>query len=541
MNFNKFVNSDYLKNNPLCGIDTYKDELNLATGACTRRIKKLVLTGEENFVNQTVSGITLVSLTRPVNMPQYASGIISSHFVKTSPASNVGEFYVGGSYINFNYDGINDVTMFKTYLQQQYSNGVPVCVWYVLATPTTETITVPSGLSGTEEGYLIQDGTPTPTNPIYPTANTVEKWFDINHYIMGTSTDTITTLPAVLYPNAVTATVGLKGNMEQNGTPTPSSPIQPQECGERTENLITSTNFTTNALYINVATLKSAVDNDSLFVLSLETNITFTSNSLYLHTDSDNRIVTTLNGIGRVSTAFKLTETDVNNIKSSNNPYFYIYKSGTDFSSTSVELRSGYKIPISSANTTTPIYLGEVETTRKIKKYELTGNENISETTIGSKTIFQISQATVSDKKYGVATETMICSHYKVIDGRTNLETNDNAITTYNASNNNALLIRDDNCVTLTDFTTYLAQQYTNGTPVTVWYVLATPTTGIVNEPIRKIGEYADTVSGISIPTITGADSFDVQTTLKPSEVTATYKGWHPVADVHERENGQWD
>ena len=100
--------------------------------------------------------------------------------------------------------------------------------------------------------------------------------------------------------------------------------------------------------------------------------------------------------------------------------------------------------------------------------------------------------------------------------------------------------IRDSSYSTIADFKSYLQQQYAAGTPVTVWYVLATSTTGIVNEPLRKIGTYADEVSGISIPTTAGANTLSVDTTLQPSEVTAMYKGWHPVADVHERDNGAW-
>ena len=101
-------------------------------------------------------------------------------------------------------------------------------------------------------------------------------WTNTTHYIHKTATDTITTLPAVLYPTGTTATVGLKGQTVQSGTPTPDTPIMPQGTGD------------------------------------LET-------------------------IGT--------------------------KAGQ------------YKIPISSANTTTPIYLGEVETTRRVKKLVLTGEE----------------------------------------------------------------------------------------------------------------------------------------------------------------------
>lgn len=70
----------------------------------------------------------------------------------------------------------------------------------------------------------------------------------------------------------------------------------------------------------------------------------------------------------------------------------------------------------------------------------------------------------------------------------------------------------------------YLQQQYTAGTPVTVWYVLAEPETGIVNEPLMKIGDYADTISsaqaGVTIPTVNGENVLDVPTEVPPSEVT---------------------
>lgn len=49
-------------------------------------------------------------------------------------------------------------------------------------------------------------------------------WVSGDYGIMKTATDTITTLPAVLYPNDTTATVGLKGNMEQSGTGTTTVP-----------------------------------------------------------------------------------------------------------------------------------------------------------------------------------------------------------------------------------------------------------------------------------------------------------------------------
>jgi hypothetical protein len=88
-------------------------------------------------------------------------------------------------------------------------------------------------------------------------------------------------------------------------------------------------------------------------------------------------------------------------------------------------------------------------------------------------------------------------------------------------------VFRDTNQTTLADFKSYLAAQYAAGTPVTVWYVLDEPETDIVNEPLMKIGDYADTVSceqaGVQIPTNKGSTTVDVDTTLKPSEVYIKY------------------
>lgn len=81
--------------------------------------------------------------------------------------------------------------------------------------------------------------------------------------------------------------------------------------------------------------------------------------------------------------------------------------------------------------------------------------------------------------------------------------------------------------LSLSDFEAFLAAQYAAGTPVTVWYVLEEPTTGIVNEPLAKIGDYADELSstdaGVAIPTVKGDNTLTVETDLQPSEMTITY------------------
>ena len=194
------------------------------------------------------------------------------------------------------------------------------------------------------------------------------------------------------------------------------------------------------------------------------------------------------------------------------------------------ELDSGqYKIPISSAGQTTPIYLGETQTTRRIKKLVLTGTETIDTLTVTDQLLFRFNTFYTNDKLIGNAVDTLLCNVYKIVNGRAAaaLAENNYSMTTYNSNTDNRLIVHDDRFTTVEDFKAYLAQQYAAGTPVCVWYVLATPETAVINEPLMRIGDYADTLSyrqsGINIPTADGLNVFDVSTTIKPSEVYLKY------------------
>ena len=260
-------------------------------------------------------------------------------------------------------------------------------------------------------------------------------WTDTPNYIHNTSTDTITTLPADIYPTGTTAMVDLKGNTIQNGTPTPDNPIMTQETGD------------------------------------LET----------------------------------------------------------------VGANTGqYKIPISSANTTTPIYLGEVQTTRRVKKLVLTGSEIWYLYSAGN-----VHQFYTQDMRLGGVALSSIYSTIAPYGMTANNRKGNYGCYPVTSGDEIAFQMYGSKAdfPTQTEWRSYLATQYAAGTPVTIWYVLAEPTTGIVNEPLRKIGDYADEVSGITIPTITGVNAIDVDTTLKPSEMSVNYHGWHPVSAVHEYDN----
>lgn len=378
-------------------------------------------------------------------------------------------------------------------------------------------------------------------------------WTDTPNYIMGTSIDTITTLPADIYPTGTTTTVGLKGQMEQNGTPTPTTPIQPQETGDMSNNLWSYHPDTTSGgvrllwdgekiNYSNTCTQSGnsimAIDlKKGTYTLKVNANRIPVENEnscidIYHSSSGLFKKITNRNAVnGKIT--FTL-DNDLSNVqlrirvdKGTNYDDFEI-RPMLNIGETSLpyDVYGQYKIPISSANTTTPIYLGEVETTRKIKKLVLTGEENWY---VEGSDIFY------SDPITEAIQYPPICSHFIGVQALS--DNNQVAISQFLRINIKTNSITH----TTSDFKSYLAAQYAAGIPVTVWYVLATPETAVVNEPLHKIGDYADEVSGITIPTIAGANTIDVDTTLKPSEVSINYKGWHPVIDVHKAENGQWN
>jgi hypothetical protein len=249
---------------------------------------------------------------------------------------------------------------------------------------------------------------------------------------MGTDTDTITSLPTTIYPNASSITVGIKGQSNQSGTPSPSNPVS-------------------------------------------------------------------VNGVGELET--------------------------------SGEHSGQYKIPILIGGNTINKYLGEVQTVRQIKKYEFTGQEDWSISNNERVLYTALADHLTSNELI------CYCSHYKSIANVSAMSALSNGECTFN----NTLrwfYIKDDNYNDVT-FKTYLQQQYANGTPVTVWYVLATEETAVVNEPLMKIGTYADSLT-TSVSCTAGESTIDVETTLKPSEVSLSYTGWHD-ASVKEWDGSQWN
>ena len=395
--------------------------------------------------------------------------------------------------------------------------------------------------------------------PYEPYGDSFKDWFYREY---ETATDTITSLPKTIIGDGQNISAwSMKGNMSQSGTPTPSNPIYPTECGDKTANLFSSTweqgsiSSTTGAdepssssvrcdyIPITPNTIYSIKRSDATGAIRIriyDSNkvyriggapesielITGDSISIPMNTGTDFCCIKFIYPTGAY---FRLVDLS-NNI---NTQYMMVEGQYTAQTMPAYEQYGLYKIPISFNGVSYPIYLSEpirkistyVDTapssgtaSRSLRKYVFTGEENVTES---STYLYRVSQL-FNDKPF-IAQVTAICSHFKynpIQTGLSNMANNEFALQAYISppTANYTPFFKDTSISSAADFKTYLQQQYANGTPVTIWYVLATPTTEQFTPP--------------TIPTSGTAQSFDVDTTLKPSEVSLTWHGWHEHSDT---------
>ena len=353
----------------------------------------------------------------------------------------------------------------------------------------------------------------------------------------------------------------IKGNTVQSGTPTPSNPITISGVGNKTANLckvsqdnaITySSNFNKYAIANNVITCTGNAymgfivkvnpntaytvqgDADELGIrmrvmefsakpVDFSTNLIQMSYDMYMSISKTGAITTT------ATTEYVLLA--FYNDKPTNRIFDIMMSDGSTVPNYEPY---GYKIPISSNQTAlTPVYMTEQlmkigdtvdslastgTVTYNIKKLVLTGEEEFS---------FAYSTAILPMTDYKAGnTIIYICTHYiaqEPITSATSLNADSFAFNPY--ANTRRLYIKDSVHNTLESFIQFLKDEYAAGTPVTVWYVLATATTESFTAP--------------SIPTTDGANSITVDTTVQPSEFTATWTGWHD-SSVKEYDGTDW-
>lgn len=316
------------------------------------------------------------------------------------------------------------------------------------------------------------------------------------------------------------------GNGQQNGTPTPDNPIYPQFVGE-IDNIFEGNIEQGGYSSGNPYTAQNRIRSDTMILV--QPNVWYYMNFTGL-ADQFTIIQYTTNGIYSKDIGSYLNAGDPFVFSSAWKLKFVFRNSGnTNISPSDISniiLSRGYKLPITCAGQTTPIYLGQTQTVRKIGKWVLTGEENWVYEPIYSR--FYITVADFSS--LGLCLTPFMSNAFgSVSDGRPLEDVPNNSI--YSGTqvyDINKIFIKSTNYTTLEDWKAYLAAQYAAGQPVAIWYILAEPKTAIVNEPLAKIGDYADELhsadAGVSIPTVKGGNTLTVDTDLKPSSMTITYR-----------------
>lgn len=363
-----------------------------------------------------------------------------------------------------------------------------------------------------------------------------------------TATDTYTSLPQTIIGDGTALSAwSMKGNMSQSGTPTPSNPVYPTEVGEKTANLSPNNTFTnTTTDTRSYLSLALQAYSDSGFLNQNLTNVTENKKAIVTLTAASGttRLTVVHNGATqniRIVPYFS-AEAGKYTLVADVTGYNPTVEGGIVLSNIMILSGeytletippyepTGYKIPILSNGVTYPVYLAEpirkISTyadecpstgtaSRNVIKQVFTGQENWDIYSAGTDvSFFYLVLASAITGRNSL----IICTHFE----RKAVDTVSNVVGIDLVSSGTIIRLRPPNVAT--DFSTtaawkqYLADQYAAGTPVTVWYVLATATT--------------ETFTAPTIPTTGTAESFDVSTTLKPSEVSLTYHGWHEHSDT---------
>lgn len=370
----------------------------------------------------------------------------------------------------------------------------------------------------------------------------------------GFPVKTLTGVPPISFKSDGSALTAwsISGNMVQTGTPTPTVPIQPEETGDRTGNLvrIASDNMIIYSTYNNF-TLQDGkitttgntlvgfiakVDASTEYTVSMSMNagtMRIREYSAMPTTWTDDFIVQSVNDQSsnrykkqtfttNQSTEYVLVTYYTN--QSGNECYYIMLNAG----STALDYEPyGYKLEISCGGQTYNAYIKEQlrkigdysdvlnsdgTVTRKIYKHIINGTENVFNSLWGAwEWSFPSGFTVIPDAITTPKVITVICSHYAA---KGNCASGEGLPASYGDNivcfrdYMSTLLIKDTRFSTREDFAEYLQQQYSSGTPVTIWYVLSQPKTEQFDAP--------------QIQTVKGANTFAVETTLPPSEVSIT-------------------
>ena len=382
----------------------------------------------------------------------------------------------------------------------------------------------------------------------------------------GTATEAVEN-PLYSDGTAITA-YSLKGNTVQNGTPTPSNPVEVNGVGVRTENLLNNNPATQGDGYVDNALLQQ---NGTLYTSTaffVTEYIPITEGTYYYYNNLNRVSFSYINfydssktNIGSVLQKPAMSQEGLNFTE-------LVLPTGTAYIRMNIDKQStlnclydrqlstyipyGFKIPISSGGVTTNVYLGSTQTIRQIGKYIFDGS-NIFTTQRSAYRNNTALFATTVMTGTGITNRPSMNNYFVVPSSGTNPQGLDYACSGFHTSDlfSNYYYLRvpydvigmtDSNTDNefITALNSWLSSLYNSDNPMIAYYALATAETAAVNEPLMKIGDYADTLSNAaSIPTTEGANSITVDTTVQPSEFTATWTGWHD-ASVKEYDGSDW-
>ena len=136
---------------PIRKIGDYADTIS-STGAVTRRIKELILTGTESWKTTGDGTSRYNRLKVGAFNTAFPAMAMCTHAIRVSITTsttdigcNVIDSQVSNaSFVAFRLEDYMTLASFKQFLADQYAAGTPVTIWYVLQEPTIEQITVPT-------------------------------------------------------------------------------------------------------------------------------------------------------------------------------------------------------------------------------------------------------------------------------------------------------------------------------------------------------------------------------------------------------------
>ncbi len=144
------ITTNIYLNEPLRKIGDYVDYVDFENGKVVRKVKELELTGKkEIYSNSYFTSANGYSIP-PNQVSDYlrtSTYGFSNYFIKQNSSAKLTSGIVFGNNINIvvPFDmNLSTAEDFQEWLRQKYDEGTPVRIYYILATPTEETIELPN-------------------------------------------------------------------------------------------------------------------------------------------------------------------------------------------------------------------------------------------------------------------------------------------------------------------------------------------------------------------------------------------------------------